>query len=281
MNIQNHKLIDESGTISIEFQETPNQSGNFKQKLPDTIVLHYTAGSSLESSAKWLCNSKANASAHIIVGKNGDVVQLAPFNQIAWHAGKSKWKNRTGLNKYSIGIEIDNAGVLEKRADGKYYTWFNKEIENNKVVLAPHKHGEKGKAWEAFPKAQIERVEEICQLLKEAYDIQEIVGHEDIAPGRKKDPGPAFPLDNMRSKILLGRKEDEAGEKEYKQKGHPGIVTAEYLNIRIKPGIGAMKAAPPLPKGTKVIIKEQRAGWAYVQVATEGWVSSNWIKKNT
>ena len=276
MKIKDHKLIAESGD-KVEFKETPNHSGEFGEGLPDTIVIHYTAGGSLDSSVNWLINPDAKASAHLVIAKDGKVVQLAPFNIKTWHAGISRWKNRKNLNHYSIGIELDNAGLLEKRADG-YYTHFDKKIDNARVVLARHKNQQEEKAWEAFTEKQIERVEVICQLLAKEYSVKELVGHDDIAPGRKTDPGPAFPLNTIRDKILFGRKDDEEADLAGKS-GKKGMVTADFLNIRSKPDLGSLKVSDPLPGGTKVRIMDEKDGWYYVNVDLEGWVSSKWVKK--
>ena len=76
------------------------------------IVLHYTAGTSAESSALFLTRPDVSASAHVVIGREGEVFQLVPFNIEAWHAGKSWDAGRGGLNRYSIGIELDNLGKL-------------------------------------------------------------------------------------------------------------------------------------------------------------------------
>ena len=193
MQIINHKLIQEKcDEVNINYQKTPNTSGNFRANLPDTIILHYTGGSSLQSSANWLCNPEAKASAHIIIGKSGDIIQLAPFNIITWHAGESQWKKRTGLNKYSIGIELDNAGILTEKQDG-YYTWFNKKIEDKNVLIAKHELDKHAKAWETYAVIQIQTTQQIIKLLKQEYNIKHILAHSDISPTRKRDPGPVFP----------------------------------------------------------------------------------------
>ena len=202
LTIKNHRLIDPDRKRKISFRETPNHSGAFTGDLPDTIVIHYTAGASLESSVSWLTDPKAGVSAHLVIGKSGNLVQLAPFNIKTWHAGKSSWKGRSSLNNYSIGIELDNAGILEKREDG-YYTAFNKKMDNTSVVLARHRLDTIEKAWETFTKAQIEAVTEVCLILKETYNIREVVGHDDIAPTRKRDPGPAFPMQDLKHRLQL------------------------------------------------------------------------------
>jgi len=274
MKIENHKLKSVEGDFDILYQETSNHSNKFATALPDTIVIHYTAGSSLQSSADWLCNHDAQASAHIIVGKKGKIIQLAAFDTITWHAGISQWNERKNLNKFSIGIEIDNAGLLEKRADG-YYTHFGEKVKESNVVIAKHKFDQEEKAWEAFTQEQIKVVEKICFILKEQYNIIEIVGHDDIAPERKRDPGPAWPLRKLKETILYGRKDDNSDQITNLSKG---IVTADYLNIRSKPSAQSSKVTDPIPKGTKLKILETKGDWSYVKVEIEGWVSKKWLK---
>lgn len=276
ITIEDHKLIDPEGKIKISFEETPNVSGPFPNGLPDTVVIHYTAGSSAKSSAAWLRNPQANASAHLVVGKAGEVIQLAPFNIKTWHAGRSSWKGRVGLNQYSIGIEIDNAGVLVQSPDG-YYTHFSKKVEPQNVVIAKHKLDSTEKGWEAYTQQQIEVVEQICLALKQAYPIAEIVGHDDIAPSRKRDPGPAFPMLSLQNRVMIGRNEDLPDEEEQNLLDD-AVVVAENLNIRSNPGTEASKVSGPLTKGTKVKVEKTVGEWSYVKVDIEGWVSNQWLR---
>lgn len=278
--IKNHKIDKETSKIDFSFEESPNHSGLFGENMPDTIVIHYTAGGSAASSANWLKNKDAQASAHVVVGRKGEVIQLVPFNKIAWHAGKSEWKGRKNLNRFSIGIEIANAGILEKRANG-YYTYFGKKVDEENVVLAKHKHGTEEMAWEAYTEKQIEIVDNLCKVLKEEYKISEIVGHEDIAPKRKTDPGPAFSMKRLRELILFGRKEENEVELELEleESGKiKGIVTADYLNIRNAPNLNAETVAEPLQYGTRLDILKLEDKWVKVKLITEGWVSRKYIK---
>lgn len=276
IKIENHLIVDPDNKVQISFEETPNVSGPFKDGLPDTVVVHYTAGSSLDSSAVWLRNPNAKASAHLIIGKTGRIIQLAPFNVRTWHAGRSSWRGRTGLNQYSIGIELDNAGLLTKTGEG-YKTHFDTKVDDVNVVSATHKNRSVEMPWEAFPPKQIELVEQICLALKEAYNISEIVGHDDIAPTRKVDPGPAFPLIALQNKIFFSR--DEDAEEPEEIIAERGIVTAENLNIRANPGIESELVSNPLPKGTPLEITKTSGEWMYVKTKIEGWVSSSWVKK--
>lgn len=278
MEIKNHFLITDSSNEEIIIQESPNHSGEFINGRPDTIIIHYTAGGSAASSADWLCNPEAKASAHLVIGKEGELIQLLPFNKIAWHAGRSQWNARNGLNKYSIGIEIANAGPLEKRANG-YFTSFGKAIAPENVVLAVHKNGGGERAWEAYTEAQIAAVEKICSLLKQVYQIKEILGHDDIAPARKKDPGPAFPLSVLQNKIIIGRKDEEVFEQEKPLEFPLAKVNVDFLNIRLQASSHSMKVAEPLQKGSPLKILETKGDWYKVRAEVEGWVSAKYVER--
>src|SRR5687767_7791791 len=112
MKIEEHKLAD-----GAKFIRATKNTELFQLPKLDTIIIHYTAGGSPESSIATLIDPNIRASAHVVVGRDNSVTQLVPFNLIAWHAGESQYGNRVGFNQYSIGIEIDNAGKLEKRGD--------------------------------------------------------------------------------------------------------------------------------------------------------------------
>ena len=198
--IENHILTGEN----IQQIEGPKRIGkgfNTPDNLPDSIVIHYTAGSSGIGSASYLAKSSTKSSAHIVIDRDGKIIQLIPFRVRAAHAGKSVWNGRKYLNQYSIGIEIDNAGPLEKIAD-KYVSWFKKKYKEEDGIKSIHRNETKARYWHTYTKEQIDAVENVCKLLIEQYDIKIVVGHEEISPGRKTDPGPAFPLDSMREVLF-------------------------------------------------------------------------------
>lgn len=274
MNINKHLLEGEAVTR----EESPNQSGEFAASLPDTIVMHYTGGGSLEGSVQWLRNPVSKASAHVVIGRDGAIVQLVPFNKVAWHAGKSTWKGRSGLNKYSIGIEMDNAGVLT-RSGGKYITSFGKTIPAAEVMEARHRNETTAGFWHTYTEKQVMRARELCALLIDTYGISEIVGHEEIAPGRKTDPGPAFPLDQFREALIDNPRAGE-GPHELPAAGSPATVASgDGLNIRAGAGAQYDAISNPLPKGQTVVILEEKDGWARVRTSIEGWVSARYLKK--
>jgi N-acetylmuramoyl-L-alanine amidase len=209
MRILDHRLVHE-GHGAVEFRQSPNHGGALSR--PRFLVMHYTAGRSADSAAKWLCNPAAKASAHLVIGKDGAVKQLLPFNVVAWHAGKSEWRDGeklyTGLNKCSIGIELDNPGRLVRQGARWRSLALGTDYDDADGVTLTHKNEAQPSGWHLYPTAQLDAAFEIAQLLVETYGLKDVIGHDDVAPGRKSDPGPAFPMESFRSR-LFGRSDDD------------------------------------------------------------------------
>ena len=145
-----------------------NYSPNFELKKRrknqiQFLILHYTGMEKETKAIKRLTNSKFKVSSHYFIKANGEIIVLVPDLYIAWHAGESYWKNFKYLNKNSIGIEISNPG---------------------------HEYNYKN-----FSDKQIKSVLKLIKYLIKKYKIKSsnILGHSDIAPTRKKDPGEKFP----------------------------------------------------------------------------------------
>jgi N-acetylmuramoyl-L-alanine amidase len=144
---------------------TPYPSPNFSARTqdPDMIIIHYTDMPTAESALERLCDPQAKVSAHYLIAKTGEIYKLVPEDKAAHHAGISHWRGRDSLNQYSIGIELDNPG----HAAGK---------------LKP------------FPDVQMESLMELIRDIRTRHKIHDwnIIGHSDVAPDRKKDPGELF-----------------------------------------------------------------------------------------
>ena len=143
------------------------KSANFNKRVknisPKLIILHYTAMFSSQEALMHLSNSKNKVSSHFLISKNGNIFYLVDVKFRAWHAGVSYWKKIRDINSNSIGIEIDNSGH------------FNK--------------------FESYRKDQITSLIELLKYLMNKFKIHplNILGHSDIAPYRKIDPGEKFP----------------------------------------------------------------------------------------
>lgn len=248
---------------------------DFKKGDLDTLIIHYTAGRNAESSAKYLQKQEVKASAHLVIGRNGELFQLVPFNKIAWHAGKSSYGGKSGFNNYSIGIELDNAGVLT-RTGNDFQSWFGKKYMQSDVMERVHRNESQPRFWHIYTEKQLEVNEEISRLILDKYkSIVHILGHEEISPGRKQDPGPAFPLDKFRRQIIGDSRDDQESSTQIVPSS--GSVIPGKLNIRSGAGSSNKKVANPLVAGQKVKILEEENGWYRVKTEIEGWVSKGLI----
>lgn len=205
--IKNHVLYKDGKLVPQK--PTPNRGGVIK---PTLLVIHYTAGFTASSAVATLINRAVQASAHLVIDRDGSVTQLAPFNVKTWHAGQSSWKGRQFCNGFSIGFELVNCGPVLERADSRpdkpvlIAEVAPKKIMNPKdCIRAQHKNGERTPFWQIYPQAQVDVAAEIGALVCATYGIKDIAGHDDIAPKRKRDPGPAWPMASYQAR-LLGRK---------------------------------------------------------------------------
>lgn len=145
----------------------------------------------------------------------------------------------------------------------------------DEVVQAVHRNEFTPKFWHEYSEEQIHIIEEICAELMKHYPIKFILGHEEISPGRKIDPGPAFPLDKLRSRLLDSRRDADGPEI---ITGQELTVMVNELNIRALPDLNAEKVARPLAKGQKVTVLEKKEGWARVTTGITGWVAERYLK---
>ena len=157
------------------FNYSPNFDFNKRNsKQIKFLIFHYTGMRKENDAINRLTKIQSKVSCHYLIKKNGNIVVMVPELYIAWHAGKSSWKSFKSLNKHSIGIEISNPG---------------------------HDHN-----YINFSKNQIRSILHLGKLLIKKYKIQSsnVLGHSDIAPFRKKDPGEKFPWQYL-AKFGLGK----------------------------------------------------------------------------
>jgi N-acetylmuramoyl-L-alanine amidase len=198
MIVRTHYLYNDDGT-QIEFQKSPNQSTGI---YPLYLVIHYTADITLDGAVSWFLNSNANASSHLVIDRDGTIKQMVAFNRRAWHAGVSTWGHLEGLNRYSIGIELVNAGKLTKNTAGRWVNWAGHIIPDGEVTIAKHRDESEPTGWHQYTDLQIQTVLNAALALQATYKFIDVLGHDDISPGRKVDPGPLFPMISFRSKVL-------------------------------------------------------------------------------
>jgi len=163
MSIKQPKLMPK---LSIKTKLNYSPNFNIKKRKAKEIkflIFHYTGMKSQKAAIKRLIDVKSKVSCNYLIKINGEIITMVPDLYISWHAGKSSWRNYKSLNKNSIGIEITNPG---------------------------HSHG-----YRKFSNSQILSLIKLSKFLINKYkiDLKNILGHSDIAPDRKKDPGEKFP----------------------------------------------------------------------------------------
>jgi N-acetylmuramoyl-L-alanine amidase len=149
-------------SLAVSWRASPNHDTRGDRPRTDMLVLHYTGMQSADVALERLCDPAARVSAHYVVEEDGRIWQLVPEGRRAFHAGISCWQGERDLNLVSIGVEIVNPG----------HDW----------------------GYRPFPEAQMLRVEQLCADILRRHPIpaDRVVGHSDIAPDRKSDPGERF-----------------------------------------------------------------------------------------
>lgn len=147
-----------TGQLTPIWQPSPNFGPRRDGAVPDMVVIHYTAMQGAQAAVDWLCDSQSQVSAHYVIGRDGQLWHLVEDAARAWHAGAGAWGAVGDVNSRSIGIELDNCGS------------------------AP------------FPEPLMQTLERLLARLMRDWAVtpQRVIGHSDLAPGRKIDPGPRF-----------------------------------------------------------------------------------------
>ncbi|MBR0904779.1 N-acetylmuramoyl-L-alanine amidase [Bradyrhizobium liaoningense] len=163
----NMRTFDPDSSTVSDIIPSPNHGERNNGRQPDMIVLHYTGMPDVEGALARLCTAGTEVSAHYVVLEDGRIVQCVPEAKRAWHAGVSSWAGEDDINSCSIGIEIINRG----------HDW----------------------GYPEYPLRQIAAVIALCRgiVLRRKVPAHRVLGHSDVAPARKKDPGEKFPWHSL------------------------------------------------------------------------------------
>ena len=147
----------------MQHRPSPNFDNRFGEGVPNMLVLHYTGMEAAEAALARMCDPKTKVSAHYLIDTNGAITVLVEEGKRAWHAGLAYWQGETDINSVAIGIEIHNPGH--------------------------------GFGYVPFPEPQIDSLITLVKDILGRHEIpaDRVLGHSDIAPARKDDPGELFP----------------------------------------------------------------------------------------
>lgn len=201
---------------------SPNCGPRRDDLSPSIIVLHYTAMESCASALARLCDPDAEVSAHYLISTTGRTTQLVDEKERAWHAGEGEWRGMRDINSRSIGIELDNTGA------------------------------------HPFPEPQMVALEALLQSIRKRWPIGplDIIGHSDMAPGRKHDPGPRFDWARLARQGLAGPveldKDFDSFEAAAREAGFTAPVDAETLLGATRLRFAPWRTGPQSPEDLRL-----------------------------
>lgn len=273
MRFRNDGWLEDSPQVP-----SPNfYSGNNPREV---IVMHYTASYNAQSAISAFKKS-GGASAHFVVETDGTITQMVSTADRAFHAGPAVYHGRSGVNHFSIGIEIVNPGYHFKAADGGWLNWNRQPCSAAKLAPFPGMIeaqdpwvGSARQYWPLFPEAQLKAVEDLTKALLRTYrSLVDIVGHRDIDTVRrwKVDPGPAFPM--MRFRKLIDHRDDTVTPVTYVV-----ATTGGKLNVRGGPGTSFDTLDwGPIGNGQQVERLEARGDWYLIRRWIDGTAHQGWV----
>lgn len=185
MEITNHRFV------GVPFVQAADQGGVLVDPL--FIVIHYTGGAGRGAIGTLTAKDDNYVSSHTFTDTDGAATQMVRFDRQAYHAGESSWRGIKRLNHRAFGLELANPGYVRPGSPAPH---------NWPTIRAAHKHGGVFREWYVYPPAQVESAAQQCAAIMRFYTgVREIVGHDDIAPTRKLDPGPAWDWVAFRARV--------------------------------------------------------------------------------
>jgi len=193
--------------MSIPFVPSPNFSSR-RGCAVEGVIIHYTAsGGTAEGDIAWFLNPASKASAHFVIARDGATTQLVQLEHAAWHAGASRMRDKNGANLFTIGVELDNCGLLHRGDSGKFF-WESgstlcRHVGQAEEATLDYGDGKRIKGWwEPYAEPQLAAFGALLEHLRctpFASATSDLVGHEEISTpyGRKMDPGPLFPWERF------------------------------------------------------------------------------------
>jgi N-acetylmuramoyl-L-alanine amidase len=277
MKVSGHRLQNDDG-VAFPFVQSPNGGAPLQARW---LVMHYTADGG-NTAIDWFRNPASRASAHLVISRQGKITQMMPFNRVANHAGKSVWKGVSGLNRHAVGIEMVNFGEVFRhptRGWMRYWKmngvwrWLDPVISESELMLDGETSPDgqrRPRAWQRYTDAQVAAAFEAARAIVAAYGLEDVLGHEEISPGRKTDPGPAFGIANFRERVM-------------RREPAPRFIITTTLNIHAGPALThPTVAGSPLALNTEVEELEDQGGWKRVAVRGPdgiiGWVPATFLK---
>ena len=277
MKIENHKLLDHQD------QKHYTESKLIGREIePKYVIMHATATASpFDRNVGAMCSEEYTACVHLLIGRNGEYHQFAPFNRAGGHCGENHWHDvYHGMDLHSIGIEMLNAGPLTSDGQGGY---FKKGYLESYTIPEEDRIFEARQWWQIFPDEQVETALSIVKLLFSNYPtLKDVLGHYEINTTglRENDPGPAFDMQRFHAQVL-GLDKSTPIKMVYK--------TRVYSHLYKGRDVDSVKLYEGLNKNVRMGVLKEEDDWSYVHVIEypddnpllAGWIQSDRITPDT
>ncbi len=206
--------------------------------------------------------------AHVLINRDGLVSQFIPFNEKADQPLDGSWDGMKDLASRSVIVMFENYGRLEKNGD-HFIASCGSKVDTSDVFTGIHQNEESLSYWQKFTESQVLVAEKIIRCLTSTYQVKYILGYEEVSPGLQTDPGPAFPLEIMRRKIMKETIVDQSEELSVINIAQQVDLSSIINNQHIEDGE---------KKDAKIVnIRRKSGGWYKVNIDLGGFIKEEWV----
>jgi len=275
MELVNHSLMLANQTSLRDTDSGYRQTVTVAERQPEVLegidMILIKSGTNQLTHNTGYINGNENqveSPAHLLIDRDGLVTQFIPFNKKISLPVEGSWEGAKDLTSKSIVIMFENLGRLDKQ--GEHFTnTLGTIVETTDVFTGIHQNEESLSYWQKFTHSQIQIAEKIIRCLTSAYQVKYILGYEEVCPGLQTDPGPAFPLEIMRRKIMKENSVDRSDANQI-------INIAEQVDLSSI--INNQNLEGEEKKDAKIVnIRRKSGGWYKVNIDLGGFIKEEWV----
>ena len=268
MELINHSLNAlHRNQIQHGFETRSEVSEGVNLKCVDMIIIKSTTNQLLDNSGN-INGNITNSPTHVLIDRDGLVTQFIPFNEQLPVAITGSWEGMKDLTSRSIILTFVNNGRLQKQGEN-FVSLEGTTIDKTDVFTGIHQNEESLSYWQKFTDSQVTVAEKIIRCLTSAYQVKYILGYEEVCPGLQTDPGPAFPLEIMRRKVMKDQQRELSTVLNFKN-----TMNQLELNSVLRDDVMALKAE----RNAKIVnIRRKNGGWYKVNIDLGGFIKEEWI----
>lgn len=273
MELVNHSLILANQPVLTAADSGRGEAVAIATRQPEVMesvdmILIKSGTNQLTHNTGHVNGNNVESHAHILINRDGLVSQFIPFNEKIAHPIDGSWDGTGDLASRSVTIMFENYGRLSKRGE-EFVSACGQVIGTSDVFTGIHQNEESLSYWQKFTDSQVQLAEKIIRCLSSTYQVKYILGYEEVCPGLQTDPGPAFPLEIMRRKIMKGsfinQSESQGMINITEQVDLSSIINSQHIDENQK-------------KDAKIVnIRRKSGGWYKVNIDLGGFIKEEWV----